>query len=115
PFVGFWLFSNWVRSGTPFGLGLVNAEPWSPFHTPMLRFGSPCIDTFAHAREATARLLDGLFVSTASPESPWLQKCHFVYEEQPMPSGMASTHEAFLGVTVLVVVGWMLSHLVAMR
>ena len=32
PLVGFWLYSNWVKSGSPISFGYENGMPWFSFH-----------------------------------------------------------------------------------
>ena len=45
PFLVAWWYGNWLRSGSPFSIGLANSVPFSEHHTPMVRFGSTCVDT----------------------------------------------------------------------
>jgi len=111
PFVVFWAYSNWVRTGSLVSTGLANSVPWSDFHTPMLRFGSFCDDTPRHTASVAKRLLEGFFVTTGGEQASWLDKCHFVFEERPG----SPPHEAFFGVGVFVAIAWMLLHQLARR
>jgi hypothetical protein len=132
PFVAFWLYSNWVRSGSPFALGVSNSLPGLTYHTPMLRFGSQCAATRAHALEAATRLFRGFFLTVndeplplpALPSAhappappipaPWTKKCHFDWELRS-PDTQSYSTEPFFGLAVLVVLAWILLHHLARR
>lgn len=111
PFVVFWTYSNWVKTGSMFGTGIANCLPWSDFHIPMLRFGSFCNDTPHHTMQGVRRLFDGFFVTTQGTAAPWFDTCHFGFETRPR----AAPGEPFFGMATLVVLGWMLLHQVARR
>ena len=117
PFVGFWMFSNWVRSGTLVGPGLNNSMPWFDFHTPMVRFGGFCSDTPGHTWQVAKILFESFFwVIKLDPKvTPWLDKCHFVFEDRPPPTGYNYTDEPYFGVGVLVALGWMIFHMLRRR
>jgi hypothetical protein len=109
PLLGFWLYSNWVRSGALVATGLNNAMPWFDYHTHMQRFGSFCDDTREHTKQVARSLFDAFFsvVKLDPKETPWLDKCHLMYEERPPPVGESYAHEPFFGVSVLVALLWM--------
>jgi hypothetical protein len=116
PSVAFWLYSNWVRSGSPTSFGYENAMPWFPYHTPMQRFGYyPCADSAAHSWDVARQLFKWFFVSigddknaTVDDRSPYLQMCRFNYELRSPDYH----REAFFGLPVLVfLVGTLLHHL----
>jgi hypothetical protein len=117
PFVCAWSYGNWVRTGSPFALGLQNSLPFSPYHTPMLRFGSPCVDTPRHMMQAATRLFRSFFIAipndAVDPPS-WMKQCHFGFEMRPPPSESYGM-EPFFGVAVLVLLGWILLHHLARR
>jgi hypothetical protein len=112
PFVSFWAFGNWIRTGSPVGIGLNNALPWFDYHTPMQRFGSVCANTPPHAAQAAGRLFSSFFMTvTETPkEWPWLDQCHFKFEDRPPPDGGCYSHEPFFGMAVFAVLAWMLFH-----
>lgn len=101
PFVGFWLYTNFVRTGSPFGLGYANSNPaWAP-ELPVLRFGSKCIDSGAHLAQAAVSLFGALFFYVRHPPGgSWLHDCFFDYEERDR------TTEPFLGPAVLLLLVW---------
>lgn len=113
PAVLFWMYSNWVKTGSPFGVGYANALPWIDAQTPMMRFGSLCSDTPAHAAVLARYLLKALFIGTDLPSSPWLERCHFDLEDRPAEAPL--THAPMLGLAVLLVLGWMFLHKLAAR
>jgi hypothetical protein len=108
PFVAFWLYTNWARSGSPLVLGYANSNPAWPAEMPVLRFGSRCLDSGAHLAQATASLLSALFFYVRHPlGGTWLHDCFFDYEERDR------TTEPFLGPAVLlllVVAVWRFAH-----
>jgi hypothetical protein len=114
PCVVFWLYSNWVRSGSMTSFGYENAMPWFPYHTPMQRFGYyPCADSLAHSWDVGRQLFKWFFVSIGvdnNPQvddrSPYLQMCHFNYELRSPDNH----REAFFGLPVLVFLIWTLLH-----
>jgi hypothetical protein len=104
PFLAFWLYTNWARTGSPLSLGYGNSNPaWTP-EMPVLRFGSKCIDSGAHLAQAMVSLFSALFFCVRHPpRGTWLRDCFFDYEERD------GTSEPFLGPAVLlllVVVAW---------
>ncbi len=129
PFVGFWLYSNWVRSGSPVSFGLGNSLPWFPYHTPLLRFGSRCADTAGHALETATLLFRGFFVTLNDPPAPlpplygaaplpppdpWTKRCHFEWEARS-PDAQSFHLDPFLGIAVLGVLVWILARHLARR
>jgi len=132
PFVGFWLYSNQVRSGSPFSFGFTNSLPAIEYHTPMVRFGSPCADTPRHTLRAAGWLFRAMFLTVNEPPGPlsplpsahappeppppvpWYHRCHFDWELRP-PDGQSYHLDPFLGPVVLVVLVWMLLHHVVRR
>jgi hypothetical protein len=115
PFLCAWLYTNAVRSGSPFSLGYSNGMPWFEYHTGMLRFGSRCVDTPEHGLQAAARLFRAFFVALpddASDPLSWMKRCHFDFETRP-PATESYALEPFFGVVVLAVLAWiLLRHLV---
>jgi hypothetical protein len=79
PLVGFWLYSNWVRTGSLLSPGIENAHPGSAYQYAMQRFGSSCADTREGFRAATRTLAESLFVRV--PDLPdKLSSCHYMLE-----------------------------------
>jgi hypothetical protein len=111
PFVGFWLWSNRVRTGSLLGLGFNNSNPAWSYGTPQQRFGSLCLDTPWHAIQAQARLFTGffLYVTPHAPLRTWLGQCHFDLEERD------GTGEPFFGPVVLALLVWILARYIARR
>jgi hypothetical protein len=117
PFALAWSYGNWVRTGSPFAMGLSNSLPFFEYHTPMLRFGSPCVNTGQHLLQATARLFRSFFIALpADTDDPfsWMRRCHFDFETRP-PGSESYAQEPFFGVGVLIVLGWMVLHHLARR
>jgi hypothetical protein len=115
PFVVFWAYGNWVRSGSPLAIGIANSMPFSEHHTPMVRFGSPCVDTGQHLKEAAVRLYRSFFIALPDDDPfSWMRRCRFDFETRP-PAGQAYAQEPFFGVGVLIVLGWILLHHLARR
>jgi hypothetical protein len=132
PFVVFWMITNRVRSGSPLSFGFANSLPANDYHTPIVRFGSPCADTVRHTLRAAAWLFRATFLTVndppaplpplpsahalteLSPPTPWYRKCHFDWEFRP-PDGQSYHYDAFLGAGVLVLLSWMLLHHLARR
>ena len=112
PFVGFWLASNRVRSGSVLSLGYANSTPWHGYHIPMLRFGALCSDTLRHAAGVAREVLHGFFVGLNGPDDAHLKECHFDFE---LRQGTLGANEPAFGVGVLVVVVWIFLHHVARR
>jgi len=115
PFLAFWMYSNWVRSGSPAAFGLSNTLPYFGYHTPILRFGSVCSNTVHHAAEAAARLFSSFFVTVSTEPTPWMKKCHFDFEDRPPAPGTCDTHEPFFGAVVFLLLAWMLLHQLVRR
>jgi hypothetical protein len=117
PFVLAWFYGNWVRSGSPLSIGLSNSLPSSEHQTPMLRFGSACVDTRAHFMEAASRLFRAFFMALPADGSDpfsWMRRCHFDFETRP-PATESYALEPFFGVAVLFVLGWILLCALARR
>jgi hypothetical protein len=108
PCVGFWLYSNAVRSGSPLALGFSNSLPYHSYHQAIVRFGCRCADAPVHALQVAWSLFREIFLwSSDAPGTSWLQACHFDYERRPS-DGRLYPHEAFLGIPVLLMLAWML-------
>ena len=100
PFAAFWLYTNWIRTGSPLGLGYANSNPAWTLEMPVLRFGSQCIDSGAHLAQASVSLFCALFFYVRHPlGGTWLHDCFFDYEERDR------TTEPFLGPAVLLMLG----------
>jgi hypothetical protein len=99
PFVAFWMWTNCVRSGSPFALGLSNALPYYSYSVLEQRFGSTCVDTPWHFLQATARVFEGFFFVASDDSSPWMRRCHLTFERRPA-DGWLYPNEGFLGPVV---------------
>ncbi len=110
PFVAFWAYGNWVRTGSVVGVGIGNSLPGYDYHTPMLRFGSTCLDTREHALDAAMRLFRAFFFTTADDPNPWLTRCHFDFEERPPAPGGMYERAPFFGPWVLAALVWIAAH-----
>jgi hypothetical protein len=112
PFAAFWLVSNWVKTGSPLGLGMNNSMPWLDYQTPIWRFGSLCTNTPTHAAETAIRLFRTFFayVAEESKDFPWLDQCHLRFEDRPPPVGIGYGLEPFFGPIVLAALVWMVLH-----
>jgi MFS family permease len=86
PVVAFWLYSNWVKGGSPFTLGYQNGLPEYPFHYPMIRFGQKCAEPDFGVRAIAKALLESFFVRTPDL-TPVLAQCHFVFETRGVGNG----------------------------
>lgn len=113
PFVFFWMYTNWVRSGSPWSLGFQNALPGAE-HAGQQRFGSICVDNWEHTKLFTKYIFKALFfVAVTSAEAPaFLHQCQFALERRT-PSD--SPIEPYLGPVVLVFLVWTLLDLVFRR
>jgi hypothetical protein len=110
PFVAFFFYSNWVRSGSPLGLGYGNSNPAWDYETPILRFGSLCQDTPAHFLATAGRLFNSFFFYvTSHPASAWMKHCHFGLEERDKAG------DPFFGPGILVLLVGMLYGLIRRR
>jgi predicted outer membrane lipoprotein len=109
PFVAFWLVSNWVRTGSPFELGMSNSLPFYGYHLPIQRFGDRCADTPAHFVQTAARLFSGMFLQVPDEPQGWMKTCHFDFESR-LADHTLYPAEGYLGLHVLVGLGWMLWH-----
>jgi hypothetical protein len=97
PFVAFFLYSNWVRTGSALGLGYGNSNPAWAYEMPILRFGSTCADGPVHVLQASARLFGAFFFYIwRKPSSDWLASCHFDLEERD------GSRDPYFGPAVLV-------------
>jgi hypothetical protein len=108
PFLAFWLFGNFVRTGSVFSLGYENSNPDWEYETPLLRFGATCTDSAWHALEAAGRLFGAFFFYVArEPHDPWMKTCHFDFEKRDrLP-------DPFFGPWVLALLAGMAFRLVA--
>lgn len=118
PFVAFWLYSNWVKAGSPFDFGYANSMPGFPWHTPMVRFNRyPCSLTLRGTLDTAERLARWFYVSTSddpgeSALNARLSQCHFNPEVRPP----ANSSEPFFGLSYLVfVLGTLAHHLLVRR
>jgi hypothetical protein len=110
PFLAFWMYTNWVRTGSPVELGFFNTVVNDVSQTRTLRFGSPCVDSLQHIADLAKWLFLALFVFVREDLPRWMQSCHFQFEERP-----PAAHEPFLGPTMLALLAWILLHHVARR
>jgi hypothetical protein len=115
PFVVFWGYTNWLRSGSPLAIGVNNSLPGYDYHTPMLRFGSLCTDNREHVWDTAWHMFMGFFVTTGSELKPWLKTCHFDFEVRPAVSTDADPHAPFFGPAVLCGLAWMFLHQLGRR
>jgi hypothetical protein len=110
PFVAFWLYGNFVKSGSVVGLGFQNSNPAWEYEMPLLRFGTTCADSPWHALQAAGRLFGAFFVYVwRTPSCEWMRTCHFDFEERD------STREPYFGPAVLVLLCGMIYGLVRRR
>ncbi|HEY1693378.1 MAG TPA: hypothetical protein VGG39_14525 [Polyangiaceae bacterium] len=114
PFVAVWMWTNVVRSGSPFDFGLENSTPGTSYHTPMLRFGGLCSNDPGHLLASAGRLLRALFVQVPTETPAWLARCHFDLETRP-PESAVYARDAFLGPVVLALLAWILFSQLARR
>jgi hypothetical protein len=98
PFVAFFLYSNWVRTGAVMGLGFANSNPSTEYHVLVQRFGSICANAPVHTLEVAASMFSAFFLYIwRIPSSGWLRACHFGgFEERD------GTREPYFGPAVLV-------------
>jgi hypothetical protein len=80
PLVGFWLWSNWVKGGSPLTLGYQNSLPDFPFHTPMQRFGARC-EAASDMWTMAGWLFEAFFLRTPTP-TPVMAECHTLFESR---------------------------------
>jgi hypothetical protein len=109
PFVAFWLASNWVRTGSPFELGISNSLPFYGYHLQIQRFGDRCADTPAHFVQTAARLFSGMFLQIPDDPQGWMKTCHFDFESRLVDRPLYAA-EGYLGLHVLAGLAWMLRH-----
>jgi len=110
PFGAFWLWSNWVRSGSVIGLGYANSNPAWLYEMPLLRFGGTCGESPWQAAMASARLFGAFFFYIwRTPSAAFLRDCHFDFEERD------GTREPYFGPWVLVLLVGMLVGLARRR
>jgi hypothetical protein len=107
PLLVFWLYSNWVKGGSPLTFGLQNALPDYPFHYAMIRFGSRCAAADGYFAPAKW-LLKALFLKLSDP-TPEMSACHFVLESR------ATGNEPFFPPAVPLVLLGSLLHYVSRR
>jgi hypothetical protein len=113
PFVIFWLYSNYVRDGSPLSFGYANSNPWIDSDLPIQRFGSQCVDTVGHAVDTAWALFSAFFFSlrygTMPRMTPHLAACHFAFELRE-PASSSDETGPFFGVVVLGLLAWTLTH-----
>ncbi len=113
PFVAFWLYSNYVRDGSPFSLGYANSNPWVEHEIPIQRFGSQCADTLGHGVDAARALFSGFFLTLrddmTSDLTPHLTACHFGFELQETAQSPYGAGP-FFGMGVLGLLTWTFTH-----
>jgi hypothetical protein len=107
PFFVFWLYSNWVKTGSCFAFGYSNSTPAFTYHVPMQRFGSRCADTPTHALLAGATLFTAFFFIVGG-QVAWLRNCHFDLVTR-------IDHFPFFGPVVFCAMGWTLHRLLSRR
>jgi hypothetical protein len=113
PFVVFWLYTNWVRTGYAWSLGFQNSLP-GPEHAGQVRFGSMCVDNVAHTVMFARYIFRALFVvALTSIDAPtFLHQCQFSLERH---TPIDSRTEPYLGPVVLAFLVWTLLHLAFRR
>jgi hypothetical protein len=115
PCVAFWLYSNWVKTGSPLAFGYRNGLPWFGYHTAELHFDNyQCADSIQHVSQAAHQLFEWFFVAITDYSSPYLKKCHFDFELRP-PDNAPYHGLAFFGSPVLVFLIWTLGHYLVRR
>jgi hypothetical protein len=115
PFLLFWIFGNWVRTGTPFSPGFENTLPEYDFHVRTVRFGSLCRDTSTHTIQAALRLFSALFSLASDDPKPWMRDCHFDFEPRNVDQRFWSSTDPFIGVPVFIFLAWTCAHHLARR
>jgi hypothetical protein len=117
PFVAFWAFSNWVRTGVPWSAGYQDTLPGWEHQVPIMRFGSLCSDTRQHGMQAVVRLFAALFMQSTSEPDPWMKQCRFDFEPRGGGEGGIGSGnvEPYFGVAVLAMLLWSLLHHLARR
>lgn len=115
PFVAFWMFTNYVRTGSLVSTGFINGLPGYDKHVPMLRFGSLCTDTMQHTKLTVLRLFSALFSLASDDPKPWMKECHFDFEPHNGDLSYMTDSEPFLGVATLMFVVWTFAHHVVRR
>jgi hypothetical protein len=98
PFVLFWMFTNFARTGSPLSLGFQNSLP-GPEHVGMVRFGSVCVDTVPHAMEAALSIFRALFLVVSQDPDGWMKDCGLSFELRHHQDH--TTVDPFLGPAVL--------------
>jgi hypothetical protein len=114
PFAAFCLYSNFVRSGSPFSFGYANSNPWVVHEIPIQRFGSQCVDSLGHGIEAAWALFSAFFFSLDRGMTPHLTACHFGFELQEAAHS-PFWNEPFFGMGVLGALTWTSTHHVVRR
>jgi hypothetical protein len=115
PFVAFWLYTNWVRTGSPLATGFINSIPYYDWHMPAQRFGNVCIQNAGNMKSAAKLLFNILFLSTAYEPDEWLKTCHFDVEGRPRTYNIEVPSDPYLGLGVLALLVWIALHLVRMK
>ena len=115
PFFVFWLFTNWVRTGTLLSPGFENTLPGYDPHIRTVRFGSMCRDTREHAIQAALRLFSALFSLASDDPKPWMRDCHFDFEPHNGDEQFMSSTEPYIGVSALLFLVWTFAHHIARR
>ncbi len=131
PFLGFWVYSNRVRSGGPFSFGYTNGNTSWDYNLFVQRFGNPCTVTVAHTLRAAGRLFRAMFITASDPPAPlpplpssglpppepttpWYVSCHDGWELRP-PDVQSYHLDAFLGPVVLALLAWIFASYLARR
>jgi hypothetical protein len=120
PFLGFWLYSNEVRSGGPLSFGYSNSITSWDYNLAVQRFGNPCTETLGHTLRSAGRLFRGMFITATDPPAPqssptpWYARCHDTWELRP-GDGQSYHLDAFLGPVVLALLVWILASHLARR
>ncbi len=115
PFVLFWMFTNYVRTGSVVSTGLTNGLPGYDRHVPMLRFGSLCTDTMPHTKQTALRLFSALFSLASDDPKPWMRDCHFDFEPHNGDVSYMTDSEPFLGMATLMFLVWTFAHHIVRR
>jgi hypothetical protein len=96
PLVAFWLYSNWVKGGSPWTLGYQNGLPEYAFHYAMQRFGDRCEEVRSSSFTSVKWLFESFFLRMPDP-TPIQTRCHYLFEVH------TRSHEPFFPPTVLVI------------
>jgi hypothetical protein len=101
PLIAFWMYTNWVKGGSPWTFGYQNGLPEFSFHYSMQRFDNRCEEVSSSLWTSVKWLFSSLFLhmpDTANVIGAQ-SRCHFIFETR-MPGT-----EPFFPPTVLAIWG----------